>query len=100
MALPGGELLEHMTLRRRRELIDLAFEQMGGLPRLVDAFNKSDETAREFFIKLWGKGIPRPVAVDPGAGGGMEDMIKRLEDADRAERATIIGESHAVDDDE
>jgi hypothetical protein len=83
IALPGGQLLPHMSARHRHEIMDTVFEMLGGTERLAH------EADREYweFMKLYGKGLPRAVSTEHSVGGGVEDLLDQL---DRAEKATVI----------
>lgn len=95
-SLPGGLLLPFMSARRRHEICDAVFESLGGVERLTHEADKNSEAYWEF-IKLWSKGLPRAVATEHSVSEGLEDMLERL---DRAERArTIEGEFTEVDKD-
>lgn len=85
-ALPGGQLMPYMSARRRSEIVDTVFEQVGGVERLV-AWAERPENYGEFVTKVWGKGLPRAVSNEHTLGGGVEDMLEQL---DRAEKATVI----------
>lgn len=89
IALPGGHLMPHMSARRRHEIVDTAFEMLGGVERLVHEADRTPESYWEF-AKLWGKGLPRAVATEHSATKDVEDLLDRLDKADQAK--TIDGE--------
>jgi hypothetical protein len=84
--LPGGDLLPHMSAKRRRQTIDALYVGAGGDARALDWINKSDENYGEFF-KIWAKGEAKATSVEVGVGEGVEDLLDRL---DRAENAQLI----------
>ncbi len=85
-SLPGGELLPHMSARRRHEVCDIVFENIGGVERLTHEAGRDREAYWEF-MKLWSKGLPRAVATEHTVSDGLESMLERL---DASERATLI----------
>lgn len=92
IALPGGELVPHMSSRRRHEVCDVVFEMLGGPDRLYTEANKSSEAYWEF-MKFWGKGLPRAVATEHTVSDGVEALLDKL---DAKERAVTIN-ADAVD---
>lgn len=61
--LPGGDMLPHMSARRRHEIMDTAFEMVGGVERLAHEMNKNTE-GYWAGMQLWAKGLPRAVATE------------------------------------
>ena len=47
------------------------------------------------FMGLWSKGLPRAVSTEHNAGGGLEDLLDKLDKAANAK--TIDGEYQEVD---
>lgn len=95
LTLPGGEMLPHMSSRRRHEVCDIVFEMGGGVDRLAHIVNKSDENFLDFVKNLWAKGLPRAVAMEHNVSEGVESLLDKL---DRAENAkTIDGEAKEVE---
>lgn len=84
--------MPHMSARRRHEILDTVFEMSGGVERLAHEVNRSPDSYWEF-MKLWGKGLPRAVAVEHGANAGLEELLDQL---NKAENATLI-EGSAVE---
>jgi hypothetical protein len=89
IALPGGQLMPHMSARRRHEIMDTVFEMTGGVERLAHQVNKDDSSYWEF-MKLWGKGLPRAVATEHSATAGVEQLLDKLDALDRSDNATVI----------
>jgi hypothetical protein len=89
IALPGGQLMPHMSARRRHEIIDTVFEMVGGVERLAHQVEKNDESYWEF-MKLWGKGLPRAVATEHSATASVEGLLDKLDALDRSDKATVI----------
>lgn len=88
IALPGGELLPHMSARRRHEICDTVFEMIGGVDRLAHEADRDQESYWEF-MKLWSKGLPRAVATEHSVSDGVETLLDKLDQAERAK--TIDG---------
>lgn len=88
--LPSGELVLHMSAKRRHEIIDIAFEHMGGMPRLVHEFGRNGETYREFMTKLWVKGLPRVSNMEHTMSAGIESLVDQADEADRFDKARVI----------
>ena len=78
--------MPHMSSRRRHEICDIVFEMVGGVERLAAETEKSSESYWEF-MKLWSKGLPRAVATEHTASEGVENLLDKL---DKAERARTI----------
>lgn len=87
IALPGGHLVPHMSARRRSEVVDTVFEQVGGVEKMVAWVEKSDDNYGAFVTKVWAKGMLKNVSTEHHLGGGVEDLLDQL---DRAEKATVI----------
>lgn len=97
LTLPGGQLMPHMSSRRRHEICDTVFEMLGGVERLHHEANRNNESYWEF-MKMWQKGLPRAVATEPTTGNEqLEDMLKRLDAATNAQ--VINGTASRVSDD-
>lgn len=97
LTLPGGQLMPHMSAKRRHEICDTVFEMLGGVERLYHEANRNNESYWEF-MKMWQKGLPRAVATEPTANNEqVEEMLKRLDASDRAQ--VINGASSRVRDD-
>lgn len=80
LTLPGGQLMPHMSARRRHEICDTVFEMLGGVERMHHEANRDPEAYWEFMTKLWGKGLPRAVATEHSVNNeSIEDMLKKLE---------------------
>jgi hypothetical protein len=83
IVLPGGTIMPHLSARRRHEILDTAFEMMGGVERLVHEAERTPDSYWEL-MKLWGKGLPRAVATEHSASANVEDLLDRLDKADSA----------------
>lgn len=96
MSLPGGDLMPYMSARRRQEIADIVFEQVGGVPRMVAWVEKSDDNYGMFLTKIWAKGMLRPVN-DERAGGpsDVESLLARL---DAGEHAKVINGDELKED--
>lgn len=88
-SLPGGSLLPHMSARLRTETIDALFVGLGGYEKAKAFFQKNDDNYLEF-VKIWAKGAARSSNVEVTASEGIESMLKRLDERDRARELTII----------
>lgn len=88
LSLPGGQMMPHMSARRRHEIADTVFEMLGGVERLHHEANRDRESYWDFMKTIWAKGLPRAVASEPTASNEqVEEMLKRL---DQAENAQVI----------
>jgi hypothetical protein len=90
LAMPGGELLPHMSARRRTEIIDAVFEDAGGPEKLSAWVRKSDENYGDFILKLWGKGAARVTNMEVTASDGIESLLKKLDQREREREANVI----------
>lgn len=98
LTLPGGQLMPHMSARRRHEICDTVFEMLGGTERLRHEANRNPEAYWDFMTKLWGKGLPRAVATEHSVDkDSVEELLKRLDQGNAA--ATINGNSRVIDED-
>jgi hypothetical protein len=86
MAGPAGGLVPFMSARRRHEICDIVFENLGGTARLEHEANRDGDSFWKF-MALWAKGLPRAVSTEHSATTGVEDLLDRL---DRAEKAKTI----------
>lgn len=83
MGLPGGQLMPHLSARRRHEVLDTVFEMLGGPERLHHEANR-DRDAYWEFMKLWGKGLPRAVATEHSVNNeSVDELVKKLEARER-----------------
>ena len=48
-----------------REAVAMAFEGIGGVPKLIEWAKKSDENRKIFYTMVWPKIIPLQVGMDP-----------------------------------
>lgn len=96
IALPGGQLMPHLSAKRRHQVMDTVFEMLGGEERLYHEANRDRDSFWEF-MKMWAKGLPRAVATEHSVNNeSVEELLKRL---DRAENARMInGTAHEVTD--
>lgn len=88
--LPSGALLPHMSARRRNEVVDTVFEMVGGVERMAHEVNRNPETYMDFITKVWAKGLPRVSSAEHTLGGGVEDLLDRLDEEDRKGREQEI----------
>lgn len=83
----AGQMIPFMDANRKREIVNIVFENIGGIERFTH------EAARDpkwFLETFWAKLLPRgAVNVELNAGAGMEDLIDKL---DAANAKTINGE--------
>jgi len=92
---PAGGLVPFMSARRRHEICDVVFENLGGAQRLEHEANRDQESFWKF-MSLWAKGLPRAATTEHTASTGVEDLLDRLDRADKAK--TINGEFTEVTD--
>jgi hypothetical protein len=95
MAGPAGGLVPFMSARRRHEICDVVFENLGGTQRLEHEANRDQESYWRF-MGLWAKGLPRAATQEHTVGSGVEDLLDKLDRAANAK--TIDGEFVEVDD--
>lgn len=79
-----GQLYQHVG-RYAGRMVLTAFDMIGGVDRLADW---ADKNPGEFFTKVFPKVIAKPHEVS--VSEGVENLLERLDDADRAERAVPI----------
>jgi hypothetical protein len=93
--MPSGNMVPFLSARRRHEIMDTAFELTGGVQRLVHEMNRDTEGYWKG-MSLWSKGLPRAATTEHTAGTGVEDLLDRLDRADKAK--TINGDFTEVPD--
>lgn len=71
----SGEAYAHLG-KYAGALVASAFEQMGGLPMLVDW---ASQNRTDFYTKIWSKTIQRSQQVDVSGTLTIDDAISRLE---------------------
>jgi hypothetical protein len=72
MAKPGASSTQ--LTRDAKAMIQLAFEDLGGLPRLVEWAN-SPANLSQFYTQIWSKIIPKDIKQEvSGAEGGPVKM--------------------------
>jgi hypothetical protein len=69
--------------------MDTVFEMVGGVERLAHEVERSPDAYWQF-MKLWGKGLPRVSSNEHTLGGGVEDLLDRLDEEDRKAEANTI----------
>lgn len=74
---PSGMLVPFMSAARRHQVLDTAFEMVGGTDKLVAEIEK-DSAAYWEFMKLWGKGLPKMSAEQHNVGPGVEDLLEQM----------------------
>lgn len=95
MTTSNGMLVPFMSARRRQQVCDIVFENLGGTQRLEHEANKDQESYWKF-MGLWGKGMLRAVSTEHNAGDGLEDLLDKLDKAANAK--TIEGSFEEVPD--
>lgn len=84
---PGGEMVPHLSARRRHQIVDTVFEMTGGTERLADW---ADKNYGDFITGVWVKGLPKAVAVEHSPSQGLEAMLKKLDERDKTGGAQIL----------
>lgn len=95
MAGPAGALVPFLSARRRNEICDIVFENLGGAQRLEHEANRDQESYWRF-MGLWSKGLPRAISNQGNSESGMEDLLARL---DKGESAKVINADYTEVDD-
>lgn len=95
-AMPGGDLMPHMSARMRRTIVDTVFQASGGADRLLAWVEKNDENYETFVTKLWGPGQAKAVSAEVGLGGDVEELLAKL---DAGEHARVIN-AHALSEED
>lgn len=92
---PAGSLVPFLSARRRHEICDAVFENLGGSARLEHEANRDQESYWKF-MALWSKGLPRAATTEHTAATGVEDLLDKLDRAANAK--TINGDFVEVED--
>lgn len=88
-----GAVIPHAG-RYARESVLLAFEMIGGVERMADWATKNPG---DFYTKIYTKVITREVEVS--ASEGIEDLLLRLDRAER-EHGSLLSAEHDEDEDD
>lgn len=82
----AGALIPFMDANRKREIVNIVFENIGGVQRLT---HEAEKDPRWFLESFWAKLLPRgTLSTDNGsAAGTVDDLIDKL---DRAANAKVI----------
>lgn len=89
-----GAVIPHAG-RYARECVLTAFEMIGGVDRMAAW---ADENPTDFFTKLYPKVITKEVEIQ--ASEGVEELLLRLDRADRSAGPTLEADFEIVEDDE
>lgn len=95
---PNGLLVPFMSARRRHEICDIVFEQLGGVQRLAHEAGKDSESYWAFMTKLWGKGLPRATSTEHTVDNGVESLLEKLDQRNGAGAKVINGNFEEVPD--
>lgn len=83
---PAGGLVPFLSARRRHEICDIVFENLGGTQRLEHEANRDSDSFWKF-MGLWSKGLPRALSTQHSADAGLEALLDKL---DKGENAKVI----------
>lgn len=88
-----GQLYQHVG-RYAGRMVLTAFDMIGGVDRLADW---ADKNPTDFFTKVFPKVIAKPHEV--GVSEGVENLLEKLDSAERADRAVPIeGTARVIDE--
>lgn len=85
--LPDGQIMVHMSARMRRTYADIAFQELGGVERLVAWADKNDDNYGTFITRVWAPGQAKHTSAEVNLGENVEDLLRRL---DGGESARVI----------
>ena len=88
--LPGGVMVPFLSARRRHEIADIVFENLGGVERLTHESDRSPAAYWEFIKSVWSRGLPKAVSTEHSVADGVESLLERLDHMERAAGATVI----------
>lgn len=83
---PAGDMLPHLSARRRMEVMDLVFEHIGGVEAMASWASRDNDNRSDFY-KMWARGAVRSTNVEVSSAVTPEDIIARL---DAGEHARVI----------
>lgn len=86
-AMPGGDLMPHVSARMRRTIVDTVFQSSGGIERLQAWVEKNDDNYETFITKIWAPGQAKAMSAELQVSEGVEDLLAKL---DAGENARII----------
>jgi hypothetical protein len=86
VAMPGGQLIPHMSAQRRTQMMDALFEGAGGFDRALAWIEADDANYKEFF-RMWARGAVKSMNVEASTPDSVEALLARL---DAGEDARVI----------
>lgn len=95
MATPEGNLLVHASARLRTNIVDTVFQMIGGTERLADWAAKNPG---EFYTKIWGKGMSKPITVEVQDADSLEALLAALDNGEHAKVISPDGEPQTLED--
>jgi len=90
-------MVPFMSARRRHEIADIVFENLGGTERLTHEADKSSEAYWEFIKSVWAKGLPKALSTEHNVSDGVESLLDKLDLLERSENAVVIEATDAED---
>ena len=94
---PTGDMLMHMSAKRRTRVIDNVFEMVGGEERLAHEATKSSDGYWQF-MKIWGRGVARVQSTEHSVNtASVEDLWAKLDERKRSGHDTNVIEAEVVD---
>lgn len=98
MTTGAGLMVPFMSARRRHEICDIVFEQLGGVERLAHEAGKDSDAYWQFMTKLWGKGLPRATSTEHSVDNGVETLLEALDKRNGGGAKVINGDFVEVSD--
>lgn len=95
VVLPAGGMLPHLSGRMRTAVVDAVFIMIGGTERLADWATKNPT---DFYTKLWGKGMSKPISLEVSDGNSLEDLLAALDGGEHAKIINQEGEAVTLED--
>lgn len=94
-AMTAVGLIPFMDANRKREIVNIVFENIGGVQRLT---HEAEKDPKWFLDNFWAKLLPRgTLSTDNGSSAGtVDDLIEKL---DRAANAKVINGEFTEKDD-
>lgn len=95
VVLPAGGMLPHISGRLRTATVDAVFVMIGGAERLADW---ADKNPGEFFTKIWGKGMSKPISIEVQDENSLEGLLAALDGGEHAKVINPAGEPVTLED--
>lgn len=72
-----------------KAIIQIAFENLGGLPRLIEWANASPQNLTQFYTSIWPRIVPKDIKSEVTGADGKDLVIQLVKFADYATESEV-----------